>query len=144
MYRFTLSWPRHCLEMSGLLHASVALPLGKIPRYPLDRRLGGPQSRSRWRGAEKIWPYWDSNSDPSVQPVASRYTDYDHPAHSPLRVTNRIGEHKILPLHVSAATVNISSTVNPPLHQHQGLTTATHWLAGAAFNTSSCGYSPCQ
>jgi hypothetical protein len=27
-----------------------ALPPGKDPRYPLDRRLGGPQSRSGRRG----------------------------------------------------------------------------------------------
>jgi hypothetical protein len=26
---------------------------GKIPRYPLDRRLGGPQSRSGHSGEEK-------------------------------------------------------------------------------------------
>jgi hypothetical protein len=29
-------------------------PRGKSPRYPLDRRLGGPQSRSRRRGEENI------------------------------------------------------------------------------------------
>jgi hypothetical protein len=29
-------------------------PRGKSPRYPLDRRLGGPQSRSGRRGEEKI------------------------------------------------------------------------------------------
>jgi hypothetical protein len=51
-------------------------PRGKCPRYLLDRRLGGPQSRSGQRGNEKIWLYRDSNSDPSlVQPVASGYTD---------------------------------------------------------------------
>jgi hypothetical protein len=39
-------------------------PRGKSPRYPLDRMLGGPQSR-------------DSICEPSVvQPIASRYTDY--------------------------------------------------------------------
>jgi hypothetical protein len=49
-------------------------PRGKSSRYPLSRKLGGPQSRSRRRGEEKIL---HSNSDPSVvQPVASRYTDY--------------------------------------------------------------------
>jgi hypothetical protein len=48
----------------------------KSPRYPLDRMLGGPQSRSGRRG-ENFWPYRDSNSDPLVvQLVASRYTDY--------------------------------------------------------------------
>jgi hypothetical protein len=29
-------------------------PRGKSPRYPLDRRLGGPQCRSGKRGEEKI------------------------------------------------------------------------------------------
>jgi hypothetical protein len=32
--------------VSGQRHAPAALyPRGKNPRYPLDRRLGGPQSR---------------------------------------------------------------------------------------------------
>jgi hypothetical protein len=46
---------------------------GKSPRYPLDRRLGGPQSRSG-RGAE------EKNSEPPPgmehPTVASRYTDW--------------------------------------------------------------------
>jgi hypothetical protein len=56
-------------------------PRGKSPRYPLDRRLGGPQSQSGWRWRrENSWPYRDSNSDPSVvQPVASSCTDYAIP-----------------------------------------------------------------
>jgi hypothetical protein len=42
----------------------------------LNRRLGGPQSRSGLR-IENSWPYQDLNSDPLViQPVASRYTNY--------------------------------------------------------------------
>jgi hypothetical protein len=50
-------------------------PWGKRPWYPLDRRLGGPQSWSGWHG-ENSWPYWDTNSDPSViQPIASHYTN---------------------------------------------------------------------
>jgi hypothetical protein len=41
----------HLMGVSGQRHAPVALyPLGKDPRYPLDRRLGGPQSRSGRRG----------------------------------------------------------------------------------------------
>jgi hypothetical protein len=54
---------------------------GKSPRYPVDRRLGGPQSRSGRHGEVKILDTTgDSNSDPSVvQPVASRYTDYSIP-----------------------------------------------------------------
>jgi hypothetical protein len=46
------------------------------PRYQLDKRLGGPQRLSGRRG-ENSWPYWDSNSDPSVVlSVVNRYTDY--------------------------------------------------------------------
>jgi hypothetical protein len=33
--------------VSGQLHSPAALPQGKSPLYPLDRRLGGPQS---WSG----------------------------------------------------------------------------------------------
>jgi hypothetical protein len=55
---------------------SASSPRGKSPRYPLDRRLSGPQGRSGWRG-ENSWHYQDSNSDLLVvQPVASLYTDY--------------------------------------------------------------------
>jgi hypothetical protein len=37
--------------VSGQHHAQAALyPRGKDPRYPVDRRLGGPQSRSGHRG----------------------------------------------------------------------------------------------
>jgi hypothetical protein len=68
--------------MSGQLHAPAALARRKSPRYPLDRRLGGPQSRSGRHG-----PYRDSNSDLSiVQPVGSRYKDCDIPAPIKLQV----------------------------------------------------------
>jgi hypothetical protein len=43
------------------------------PRYPLDRKLGGPQNWSERRG-ENSRPYWDSNSDPSVVQPATRLT----------------------------------------------------------------------
>jgi hypothetical protein len=36
------------------LHALAALPPGKKPQYPLDRRLGGPQRKSGRPGEEKI------------------------------------------------------------------------------------------
>jgi hypothetical protein len=39
------------MGVSGQHHASAALyPRGKDPRYPLYRRLGGPQSRSGCSG----------------------------------------------------------------------------------------------
>jgi hypothetical protein len=53
-------------------------PRGKCPRYPLERRLGGPQRRSARFGEVKILtPTGDLSV---VQPVASRYTDYATPA----------------------------------------------------------------
>jgi hypothetical protein len=41
------------MEVSDQLHAPAAFPQGKRPWYPLDRRLGGPQSRSGRGGEEK-------------------------------------------------------------------------------------------
>jgi hypothetical protein len=35
---------------------------GKSSWYPLDRRLGGPQSWSGWCGEENILPCWESKS----------------------------------------------------------------------------------
>jgi hypothetical protein len=51
------------MELSGQLHAAAALPQGKSPRYPLDRRLGGPQSRSGRGGEEK-----NSHPPPGIEP----------------------------------------------------------------------------
>jgi hypothetical protein len=54
-------------------------PWGKSPQYPLHRRLGGPQSRSGRRGEEKDLDTTGIRIPDTlvVQPVASRYTDYD-------------------------------------------------------------------
>jgi len=41
------------MEVSGQLHTLAALPSGKIPRYPLDRRLGGSQCWCGGGGEEK-------------------------------------------------------------------------------------------
>jgi hypothetical protein len=66
------------MGVGGQLHAPAALPPEKRPRYPLYRRLGGPQGRSgRMR---KISP--PPGFDPrTVLPVASRYTDWAIAAH---------------------------------------------------------------
>jgi hypothetical protein len=66
------------MGVGGQRHATAALPPG-MTRYPLYRRLGGPQIRSG--RVLKISP--PSGFDPrTVQPVASRCTDYAIPAHS--------------------------------------------------------------
>jgi hypothetical protein len=61
------------MEVSRRVHAPAALSPGKESWHPLDRRLGGPQSRSGRVGEEK-------NSqplpglEPPIQPVAQRCT----------------------------------------------------------------------
>jgi hypothetical protein len=47
---------------------------GKSPCYPLDRRLGGPQSRSRRGGEEKNSQPLQGLELPVIQPVGQRYT----------------------------------------------------------------------
>jgi hypothetical protein len=58
------------MEVSGQLHAPAALP---GTWYPLDRRLGGPQSRSGRGGEEK-----NSQPPPGIEPQ-----NPDRPARSP-------------------------------------------------------------
>jgi hypothetical protein len=41
------------MKVRSQLHAPAALPPGKEPQYPLDRRLGGRQSRSGHCGVHK-------------------------------------------------------------------------------------------
>ena len=54
------------LELSGQFHASAALPPGKTARYPLCRRLGGPQSRSGRNGQDdkSLYPSWTGATIP--------------------------------------------------------------------------------
>jgi hypothetical protein len=49
-------------------------PQGKGPCYPLDRRLGGPQSRSGRGSEEKHSQPLPGLELPIAQPVAQRYT----------------------------------------------------------------------
>jgi len=49
--------------VGGQRHAPAALPPRNIPRYPLYRRLSGPQGRSR--RVRKISPHRDSIPGPS-------------------------------------------------------------------------------
>jgi len=63
--------------MGGQRHASAALPLGKT-RYPLYKRLGGPQGLS---GRVRIISPLPGFDPPTVQPVASCCTDNAIPAH---------------------------------------------------------------
>jgi hypothetical protein len=49
-------------------------PKGKSPLYPLDRRLGGAQSRSGHGGEEKNSQLLPGLEYPIIRPIARRYT----------------------------------------------------------------------
>jgi hypothetical protein len=59
------------MEVSGQFHASAALPPGKESRYPMERRLGAFQSRSKFDGEEK-----NSKPPPGIEP-----SNPNQPAH---------------------------------------------------------------
>ena len=66
------------MEVGGQRHAPAALPPGNT-RYPLYRRLNGPQGRSG--RVRKISPP-PGVDPPTVQPVASGYIDCAIPVHT--------------------------------------------------------------
>jgi len=77
MYSSTVSLTSALDAVGGQRHAPAALPLGKT-RYPLYRRLDGPQGRSGRTKNISPPPGVDSRT---VEPVASRYIDWAIPAH---------------------------------------------------------------
>ena len=66
------------MPVGGQRHAPAALPPGKT-RYPLYRRMGGPESQSGRVRKILTPPGFDPRT---VQPVASRYTDWAIPTHT--------------------------------------------------------------
>ena len=71
MYSSTLSLPSALEGVGGQRHAPAALTPRKT-RYPLYRRLGGPQGRSERVRKITPPPGFDSRT---VQSVTSNYTD---------------------------------------------------------------------
>jgi len=61
------------MEDSCQLHAPAALPHGKRPLYPLNRRLGGPRSRSGHSGEDKHFQPLPGLEPPIIQAVAQGY-----------------------------------------------------------------------
>jgi hypothetical protein len=62
------------MKVNGRLHAPASLPQGKSTWYPLDRKLGGPQSRSGHGGEEKNSHPLPEIEPPIIWPIAQRYT----------------------------------------------------------------------
>ena len=74
------------MGVGGQHHAPAALPPGKT-RYPLYRWLGGSQGRCGRMRKISLRTGFDPRT---VQPVASRYTDWAMPAHTSILLLNRI------------------------------------------------------
>src|SRR5215470_13144875 len=89
-----------------------SLPPGKT-RYPLYRRLGGPQARSGQM--RKISP--PAGFDPrTVQPVASRYTDYairstTSPDSAPIKFSRNTSPFKVSLISCSLRPKDLSSYI---------------------------------
>ena len=79
MYSSTLSLTLALDGVGDQCHAPAALFPGKGTRYPLYRRLSGPQEQ---HGRVRQISFSSEFDLRTVQPVASRYTDYAIPAHS--------------------------------------------------------------
>jgi hypothetical protein len=60
------------MEVSGQIHAPAALPRSDI-WYPLDRKLGEPQSRSRRCGEKKNSQLLSGFEPRIIQPVVQHY-----------------------------------------------------------------------
>jgi len=80
--------------MSGQIHDPAALPPGKEPLVPLDRRLGGPQRRSGRGGEEK-------NTQPLPQSWNSRFVRFGFRE-------NRLGK-KVVYLHSRVSLTFVSN-----------------------------------
>jgi hypothetical protein len=82
MYRSTFSLPRYLVELSGQLHAPVALtPEDGTPGTHCIGRWVNPRTGLDDMEKRKFLPHRDSNSDSSViQLIVSRYTGYAAPA----------------------------------------------------------------
>jgi hypothetical protein len=63
------------MEVCGQLHVPAALLQGKSTCYPLDRRLGGPQRRSRGGGEEKNSQPLPGLEPPIMKPVVQLETE---------------------------------------------------------------------
>jgi hypothetical protein len=61
------------MKVNGQLHVPDALPQGKSPMYPLDRRLSWPQSRPGHDAEEKNSHPLPGFEPPIIQPVVQLY-----------------------------------------------------------------------
>jgi hypothetical protein len=81
---------RHCTTvLSDGGSVVTVMPREKDPRYPLYRRLGGPQSRSGYRGWRKNHFASAGDWTPVLQSVVKYYTGWSTSARSRRKDTRR-------------------------------------------------------
>ena len=99
------------MEVGSQSHAPSVLPPGKTTRYPLHRRLGGPQGRSGWVRKISLPLGFDPRT---VQPVASRYYNWTIPTHPLTRRDKTIANTQTVWIFYLASDLKVIA--NKPLH----------------------------
>ena len=111
------------MGVGGQRHAPAALPPRKT-RYPLYRRLGGPQGR--YGRVWKISP--PRGFDPrTVQPVASRYTNCANPAPYWLCNTSSANVEGTSDHRCSVASVTLVPLQRTHQNSRESFSTQTWW-----------------
>jgi hypothetical protein len=96
-------------------HPGRSLPPGKS-RYPLYRRLGGPQGRSGQVRKISPPPWFDLRT---IKPVASRYTDYiTWPVYTWVNSENHEQQYVFLMNRVNC-TINLECTLSEMGHKYR-------------------------
>jgi hypothetical protein len=104
------------MRMGGQCHAPAALPPGKT-QYPSYGRLGWPQGWSGW--VQKI--SLPLGFDPqTIQPVASRYTDWAVGVHSVEYILNINYIRNLISMFYCTATLLTRNYITPHLIQNWG------------------------
>jgi hypothetical protein len=115
------------MVMGGQRHAPAALPPG-MTRYPLYRKLGRPHGRSGRVLKISPTPGFDRRT---VQPVASRYTDWAIAAHFRWYDLTNLTIHICAKLEVFDGIVRSSGVANNvPSSSASSYRTAQCWLVG--------------
>jgi hypothetical protein len=130
MYSSTLSLSLALDGVGGSCHVPGTLPPA-MTRYPLYRRLGGPQSCPEWVWKISPLPGFDPRT---IQPVVSYYTNYAIPA---LCILYTLGQNLLVIFNKIQYSENIKSCNDMKPHtQHE----KTLQVYLQVFNTCSPHY----
>ena len=126
IYSLNQSSPQHYMKMSGFTHWP-GYTLEKSPQYPLNRRLGGPQSQSGHFKLLYLFPNSESNQASSdIQPVAQSLYKLCYPCSLKAEIRNGM----CLPV----KTCSCSCVLNILLLSNAGCTTGNMVGIASSFN----------